>query len=180
MKNSTSEREKISALEWFQKTFAIIFEKRELIMKDFSKAREEYPELGFLLQIYSGYFQYLVQWQKAHSRRKRYSTGLEEREIPFPSGLPFFPPKIPIDKRLEEINEIAEAELMEISERMKIYRTRVRICGDIVRDFKAAAACVRRYTKTLPQNDEEWNEFSQCLENLQKYASEMEANGCSL
>ena len=185
MKNNISEREKINTLEWFQKIFATIFEKKELFMKGFSKAREEYPELCFLLQIYSGYFQYLVRWQKSHSRRKRYSAGSKESELPFPPTIPFlpfppFPPKVPIEKFLEELNKIAVAELKEISERMKECREQVRTCREIMRDFKAAAACVQSYTENLPQSDEEWEEYNGCLENLQIYTSEMEANGCLL
>ena len=38
MKNSTSEREEIGALEWFQKASATTFENKGSIMKGFSKA----------------------------------------------------------------------------------------------------------------------------------------------
>ncbi len=49
---------------------------------------------------------------------------------------------------------------------------------DLKRDYKHALECINQYIDNLPQSDEEWEEFHNWFQDLERYASEAEAMNC--
>ena len=79
---------------------------------------------------------------------------------------------------LKELEEWSEA-LLEAGVRWAAEnREEVRTCYEVKRDYQRALECINRYTDNLPQSDEEWDELHDCLQDLERYASDAEAMNC--
>lgn len=165
-----------STLKMFKHSFKQLKRNEKLLRSQISKAEMDYPLVVLTLTFVSLYGRfierfYLSRFQRAH----------KDRPIPDGGGenILTWPPEIEAKDIFQQLKEWSDALIEAGAEYERDTRIEVRACPIIRQDYHAAETCVQKYMENLPQSDEEWNEYLNCLENLSLYASEMRSHNCS-
>lgn len=180
-------KEKIQLEQWFNRTFANLERDKDTLTSDLENAKKQFPKLMAAYQLLEIYSRFLYQKSKAMTRGLVSYTPIPDGgdEHPFP-WLPFPWPPIrertpiiegqPID---HELQNWMEANFEAGTQAAIKNRIEVRDCTVVKRERKAATNCIQRFSDRLPQSDEEWDEYRQCISDLERLASETEALGCN-
>ena len=160
-------------LVWFSKTFSNMSRDIDALEKERQSAKKAYPKLMHAYDLLGIYNRYLERRVRGPSSGLASYTPLPDGGGSFP-----FPPEFERDV-LKELEEFAAAEIEAGAQWEAENREEIRTCDQILRDLRRALACVQRYSETLPANDEEWEEFLACIQELEQYAAEAEAHGCN-
>jgi len=167
-------KERTELEQWFNETFVNLEQDKDVLMGELENAKKEFPRLIVAYQLLEIYARFLYRKSKAMTR------GLSSY-TPIPNGgggiFPF-PPIIKKKDILQELEKWAAAQIEVGAQWEAANREEIRTCDDITRELARASECVQGYVAQLPQSDEAWDEFHQCISDLEELASEAEANGC--
>lgn len=145
------------------------------VIKQLEKLRKEQSEVVAAYTLTWLYANFLERAYKVASRRelayKPLPDGPDGGLIKWPPDLRYKSIQEQLDEWLEATNEFLREQYREV---VKPERT----CVDIKKDYNTAKACVTKYLNTPPQTEEEWNEYNKCLDDLKKYANQMEEHNC--
>jgi len=164
----------INLSDWFKITFRNMQKDVDELQNALNEVEKEYPKLFLAYNLLSIYAKYLERLNKFMAR-----NGLMYKPIPdgdHGSNITF-PPDIERDF-FKELDEFMAKQVQYGAELDAANRQLCRTCINIRSDYNNAARCVKKYLTHLPATEEEWDEYHQCLSNLQRFASEMESYGC--